>query len=142
MKTVSANTSRYNVILVKTEREVKKKLNEKIIKLELKNGKEVHYFTNADEDNNAKNFPSLKELQAVEDWVVKNRAQIINKQKDEANKLKVGIGKIPFDAIVLPDDAPPSLVIRFLNDLHVDFTRDDIKVFWSKYRQKIHTMEI
>ena len=104
-----------------------------MIKLTITNGN-PDYFA-CGNDNITRREPSLHELQILEDWLTKNRAKIINKLKDETNKLKVGIGKAtPYQAICLPYDAPLFLVIKLLNDMHFNITGDVItKEFWKDY---------
>lgn len=118
-------------------------MKEKTIDIKINNGK-LFYSNVTDRDNGEYSNPDLglKEIAIVIECLKKEQEKIMNKQKDEANKSRVGIGKQSYSAIVLPDNASLSLVIRFLNDMHIDIIRDDVKQFWDEYRETIHTIEI
>lgn len=101
MKAVSALISRYNVILV--NQKGGEKMKDKIIKIEIKNGLLMiaeNHFSKSEQSGNSTLTMSesdasfgLKEIGIVIEVLLKEQQKAINRQKDEANKLKFSIGK-------------------------------------------------
>jgi len=104
---------------------------EKKLQLTITNGNDYCY---ADDGVSSRNYPNLKELEIVEKWVVENRAKIINKQKDEANKLKFstsGSGDLVInnanailDSLVLQDGKQFGIWPK---------SKDAIRITWNKH---------
>ncbi len=151
MKAVSALTSRYNVILITTKGGDKMK--DKEIRITIKNGTliassstDVDYSNKENTYSNTKTV-GLKDIAVVIESLKKEQEKIMNRQKDETNRLPV-LGSLKLGEIselnLIPkhvNKSPPEKGINIIYNpnIHIDKLRvlssdgrlGSIKIDWD-----------